>query len=250
MNSLSVIRSCHREPAPFQREDLAHLEWIEVPSHGHVSRARNEGARRARAEWLLFVDEDCEITSSVIERIHAQLHWRKQPDVIWGANYSRQIEGTLYARSYNWIQRSWVLLSRTENAPSPRAHNLLGGFLLLHRDLFGKLEGFDEQIPWAGEETDFLRRAQALGFTTCLLENLEITHKKNLRAAGFFRRAWKQGLSRGRHGLATPGLTLSTLWNRRAESDGLSFAEFAGVLAFGAVMRLGSLLGRWTKSRA
>lgn len=244
MSSLSVIRSCHREPGFVPGAELAHLEWIEVPSRGHVSRARNAGARRAQAEWLLFVDEDCEINAAVIERVHAQLTWRKHPNVIWGANYARQTEGTSWARAYNWIQRAWVLLSRAESGPSPRAHNLLGGFLLLHRDSFALLQGFNEAIPWAGEETDFLRRAQEAGFTTCLLEGLEITHKKDLGAAGFFRRAWKQGVSRGRHGLETPGLSLRTLWSRRGEVDELRASEIFGVLTFAFVMRAGSWLGR------
>lgn len=82
-----------------------------------------------------------------------------------------------------WMNRVWEnILSAEERVVLPRM--LLGGNLVLHRDLFNYIP-FDPFIP-RGEDTDYLINAIQLGFSLLFDKKLRIRHLHPERTEAFF----------------------------------------------------------------
>lgn len=180
------------------------VEFIFVgPEGGSASSSRNRAAKEATGDWLLFLDADCQLGEGQLERILLLIDGgeggRLNPDFIYGGLYARPRLAPIWAHAYNWIQRTWVTSSVREGQPQ----NLLGGCLLISRDRFFEVGAYDERIPWAGEETEFLRRARRAGKTLVLLDALEVEHQNALSMIGFIKRALFQGFNCGRYDLGT-----------------------------------------------
>lgn len=236
---LSVVIP-RREGPPSVRFHLS-TEFIEESSREGASRARNSGAARAHGEWLLFLDDDCRLGDSTVQRLTISMKFGEfTSNTIYGALY-KPAQGGVWSRAYGWIQRSWVLLSQ---GSSGGVRNLLGGFLLISRSAYQSLGGMDESIPWAGEETEFLRRASASGFRLQLLPGLEVEHNNSLDIFAYLRRAWMQGWRKGERRLETQGLTIARVWTRRHELDPLSVSEMVAVGVFLGVMVFASVLAK------
>lgn len=106
---------------------------------GTISEVRNYGAMCSTGEWLAFIDADVEV------------------DVSWGANLVRVINkfenentdvyniitGSTYFIPENscWIEQIWFEQLKSRDKSSNRYIN--GGNLILHRELFDKIGGFD-----------------------------------------------------------------------------------------------------------
>jgi len=123
-----------------------------------LAAARNLGAQQARGHWLLFLESDCLLTSTLI------------------SGYQQALCGAL---AYAGVVRAEGkdLLSRysdTQNILNPpplRAQDgmvsptyLMTANTLIWRAAFLQVGGFDERVLWAsGEEIDLAMRLWALG---------------------------------------------------------------------------------------
>ena len=108
--------------------------WVEGPKLGPAAN-RNNGAKYAKGEWLLFTDDDC------------------LPDENWLNSYKEAINntGAIVYEGYTNADRSKQRFD--EEAPI----NLSGGNLwscnfAIKKFFFQELEGFDENFPFAAME--------------------------------------------------------------------------------------------------
>ncbi|MDR1221313.1 MAG: glycosyltransferase [Tannerella sp.] len=140
--------------------------WINGPQKGPASN-RNNGARNARGEWIIFIDDDC----------------LPDPDLI--NNYIRSIE-----------QHPEILVfeGRT-TVDRPKRHfleespvNENGGSLwscnfMIHKDYFEKeLGGFDENFPFAAmEDVDLGLRIRKQNQTVRFVKEAFVIHPWRLR---------------------------------------------------------------------
>jgi glycosyltransferase involved in cell wall biosynthesis len=235
---LSIVRIfCDREiRAMTLRQTMEEgIQYISVCGSGNAAAARNFGARAAAHPWIFFLDADCEITT---EDLNLLIETLKRPALttasVYGLLYARVTTGNLPTRAYNWIQRAWVKCS---------TGNLLGGALIVKRDFFALTTGFNETIEWAGEETEWLRRASKMESEPQLIAGIEVRHLQNLSWRGFFLRARRQGRSRGRYALQTKR------WSHIFRLERLSFPEALAVIQFFLLSRLASMIGARCISR-
>jgi GT2 family glycosyltransferase len=120
------------------------IKWVEGPKKGPAAN-RNNGAKHATAEWLVFLDDDCLPKADILESY--ELLIIKNPN-------TKVFEG--------WIERERRMKSPLERAPGNS--NSKGGFLLscnfaIEKRLFFEIGGFDENFKYPHmEDYDFNHR--------------------------------------------------------------------------------------------
>lgn len=150
------------------REGYPRASYLFQENRG-VAAARNRGAEKAGGDWLAFLDSDDEWLPRKLER---QLHaLGAQPefqlchtDEIWIRRGRRVNPMKKHAKSGGWIfQRSLELCLISPSS------------VLLRRDLFDFLGGFDESLP-ACEDYDLWLRITALHPVLYVDEPLIVKH--------------------------------------------------------------------------
>lgn len=166
----------------------------EAENHG-FAKANNVAAMRARGEYLLLLNPDTLVLDGAIDRLVAFAGAR--PDAgIWGG---RSLFGD---RSLNpgccWRRMTlWGLMMQASGLSSlfrgnpilnpegyggwqrddERAVDIVSGsFLLIKRDFWERLGGFDLRFVMYGEEADLCLRARALGARPRMTPDAQIVH--------------------------------------------------------------------------
>lgn len=132
--------------------------WVEGPRRGPAAN-RNNGARHAQGEWLVFTDDDC------------------LPSPQWLEEYKKAIEEKILVYEGKTICKIGIQ-SPLMTAPV----NLTGGYLwscnmMTHKILFDELSGFDENFPYAAmEDVDFRERLKQRGYEFPFVEGATVDH--------------------------------------------------------------------------
>ena len=132
------------------------IKFIEAPPKGPAF-GRNQGAKHARGEWLLFLDADDDVDDP--EFIKILLDETKKHGWYTSSAKIKVKEGAFFNRfgmayvNYNYLK----LLSHTKHPVAP------GYCILTKRELFESLSGFNEKIRF-GEDYDYVSRASKRGF--------------------------------------------------------------------------------------
>lgn len=137
------------------------VKWIEGPKKGPAAN-RNNGAKYAHGEWLIFLDDDCLPDAHILKEYCNALSLNPGIQVF---------EGCI---STDRNQQSFA-----EESPV----NESGGYLwscnfMINKSLFvDKLKGFDEGFPFpAMEDVDLDYRLRKLGCTIIFIKNALVVH--------------------------------------------------------------------------
>ena len=141
------------------RDRFPWATWIQGPRRGPAAN-RNNGAERARADWLVFTDDDC------------------VPDLGWLRCYLAAIASG----------QASVYEGRTYTEPNTRGPfwgaptNEMGGLLwscnmAIRRDVFRSIGGFDAQFPYPHmEDVDFRERIKVAGHPFIFIREAGVFH--------------------------------------------------------------------------
>lgn len=211
--TLQALRSVVRETAgiPFElivvdnasRDGSAAVIAAEFPDirllaltdNVGFARANNLAAAEARGRYLLLLNPDTVVRDRAIERLHAFA--RRRPAArIWGGR-TVFAGGHLNPASCWGRMTPWNLLCRATGLTAifrettlfngeayggfardrERAVDIVSGcFLLIERDFWNELGGFDPQFFMYGEEADLCLRARALGARPAITPEATIVH--------------------------------------------------------------------------
>jgi GT2 family glycosyltransferase len=153
------------------------------PSGTGAAAARNHGARLARHDLLLFVDDDIILKSDSLCRYQAALarfypcavnaRWEFSPELL------QSLKRTPFGR-YRIEVEKWVKTG-LGRAPLESGYQEVEGLtacnLALLRDDFWRLGGFDEGFPYAGaEDQELSLRAKVEGLRLVLDDAHEVWH--------------------------------------------------------------------------
>ena len=133
-----------------------------------IARARNVGASRARAPWLLFLDADCRPDAALMGELAAAL----DDDGVVAGGCTMRMEDV--SRTIGISVRVWNLISRL-------CRWAAGAFIFCRTDAFRAIGGFGLDF-YVAEEIDFSRRIKRRGALGGLC--FRILHRHPLLTSG------------------------------------------------------------------
>ena len=141
---------------------------------GTVAAVRNAGARLGHGSVLIFMDADVFPTPEWAQRIPAvAANVAADPLLVTGS-------WVAVPPNMTWIERYWFKpLERHDN------NHINSGHLIVSRDLFARLNGFDERLR-TGEDFDFSVRARSMGARIIDDPTLKVIHEGYPKGLGEF----------------------------------------------------------------
>lgn len=174
-------------------------------------KANNLGAGKARADILFILNPDTEIASIDFRGVINQ--FKKSPKLAILAPKIINIDGSLqrsvHKKYPNWwshlldynplarvllgklgLNNHPTLFSATEHSNKIIAKSVLGAAMFVHKDIFDKINGFDEKFFLYREETDLCKRIinegyKILFYPKCVVKHVSGGASKNSDLAEF-----------------------------------------------------------------
>jgi len=136
-------------------KDKLNIKFIQSPPKG-PAHGRNEGAKHASGEWLLFLDADVDLgNNAFIKTLLSEVQkkgWKT------ASTRLKARHATLFDRLGIGIHHTYLrLLTHTKHPVAP------GFCILTRRKLFEHAKGFDESL-WVAEDYDYVSRTAQYGF--------------------------------------------------------------------------------------
>ena len=193
-----VVDNASRDGAPARLPEHPMLELLHNADNPGFGAACNQGAGSARARRLLFVNPDCRLPPDAVSRLCR--HLDANPDIgVLGARL-RNPDGTPQAAAQRStplprraIAQALGLCAATESSSHPNSlpyekergsEGLIeveatsGALMLMPRELFEYLGGFDTGYVLHCEDLDLCRRVLATGHRIAIAADVPVTHHK------------------------------------------------------------------------
>lgn len=162
---------CHflKHPSSFQGVKL-----IETKGLG-ASNARNEGAKHANGEYFVFCDAHLQFEHRWLDRLLEPLQHNRADAVTPGIAASENPHHIGYGQTLN---------SKLKVTWNPRPNHLSetailpGGCLMIHRDVFEHVGGFDRGFKvWGYEDVELSIKLWLFGYRLAVYPDVTILHK-------------------------------------------------------------------------
>jgi glycosyltransferase involved in cell wall biosynthesis len=124
-----------------------------VVSGGRPAQGRNAGARRARGDYLLFLDADVTVEPQFLQDLMDRMHY-----------YQLEVaSGFITPESNRQMDKMMVLISNLYHYAVQRISPHASGFYIIARkSLHDRIQGFNERL-FLTEDHDYVIRAARLG---------------------------------------------------------------------------------------
>jgi GT2 family glycosyltransferase len=138
------------------------------------SKARNAGARKARGEWLVFLDSDCIIPKDYFSMLRMSVERKGAPDCIVGGVVSadRTRLGCFEEFEHNQSLKKYLYFRGGRKFSKV----CVGANMAISRKVFNLVGGFDPKLDSA-EDREFGARLFLNGYNIEYLEGLTVKHK-------------------------------------------------------------------------
>lgn len=148
-------------------QDYPGLEVIKVDAKGlSPAEARNKGAKKARGEILLFLDDDCEAQENWLRE---NLKALAEPKAGAVGSRVQGKSGKYFARSLDFANFTFAQSTKRREMPVCTAS------LAIKKEVFQKVRGFNEKMR-VGEDTDLCMRLRRLGYKTIYEPRIKVLH--------------------------------------------------------------------------
>ncbi|MGI4022355.1 MAG: glycosyltransferase family 2 protein [Janthinobacterium lividum] len=153
--------SKQEEAKQYLKKNYKQVKWVAGPELGPAAN-RNNGAKYAMGEWLVFIDDDCLPDQNLLSAYQAAIQIHSNIKVFEGC-----------------IMADRERHSLAEESPV----NEMGGYLwscnfMINKNLFlNELKGFDENFPYAAmEDVEFDYRLTTNGINKFFLKEAYVIH--------------------------------------------------------------------------
>jgi len=158
-------------------------------NHGGPSAARNFGARHARGEYLVFLDDDCHPTRDWLRKIEARV--QHCAERLIGGRMVNALDANPYAVASDLLVSH---LFRTWNAEPEDAKFLVTANMTVRRQRFLDSGGFDEAFPVPGaEDRAFCARWISEGGRIVFAPEVMVHHRHPMSLRGYWRQHFNYG---------------------------------------------------------
>ncbi|MBN2524020.1 MAG: glycosyltransferase [Bacteroidales bacterium] len=155
--------------------------------------ARNYGAKKANGDYFIFFDSDCVIPEHYFKSVNDFL-LTDYKDAYGGADMAHKSFSNIQ-KAINYSMTSFLTTGGIRGRKSslekfhPRSYNMG-----ISREIFEKLGGFSRMR--FGEDIDMSIRINKENYSTCLIQNAGVFHKRRTNLRQFFRQIINSGIAR------------------------------------------------------
>ncbi|MDD2243881.1 MAG: glycosyltransferase [Dysgonamonadaceae bacterium] len=182
-------------------KSLLHITYFEKSNSG-PGLTRNEGAKKATKDYLVFFDSDCIIPKDYFQNVKDYL--TKYPVDAFGGPDRALPTFTPIQKAINYSMTSFFTTGGIRGGKKsmdkfhPRSFNLG-----VTRKAFDVIGGYGTMR--FGEDVDFSLRLLAAGFSTALIPDAFVYHKRRTNFRQFFKQVSNSGIARINLHLDHPG---------------------------------------------
>ena len=190
-----VDNASHDDSAQAIAARFPQVKLLALQQNLGFARANNSASAHARGRYLLLLNPDTVILDGAVQKAVQFTRSRPDADIVGGRTFFA--DGTLNRTSCHGRPTPWSLFCmgtglasvfRRSRALNPEGLGawardtirevdvVTGCFLLIKRDLWQRLGGFDESFFMYGEDTDLCVRAQKLGGRCYISPNVRLIH--------------------------------------------------------------------------
>jgi N-acetylglucosaminyl-diphospho-decaprenol L-rhamnosyltransferase len=173
-----------------------HVTYRATPENPGFGAGVNRAAREAGSgPPLLLLNPDCELTMPIVGPLLSVLEQKPTAGIVGGL--VRESDGTVQASARRFPDLTTGLAGRTSwiskvlpgnpltrrNLTTDPAHGTIqvdwvsGALMLIRRETFDRIGGFDERFFLYWEDADFCKRAAAAGWSTWYAPVSEVVHR-------------------------------------------------------------------------
>jgi len=166
--------------------DYAQFRVITNKVNEGIAKAANQGIQASRGEYILLVNPDVILGKETLEKVTAYLN--EHEDVSGLGVRMLGPQGTFLQESNRGLTKPWIsffkLTGLAKHFPKSRLTNrnnkewvqefqtseidiLNGAFMLVRRNVFNEIGGFDERFHLYGYDIDLSYRMRLAGFKNC-----------------------------------------------------------------------------------
>lgn len=184
-----------------QYTDKLPISYYTKPNSG-PGQSRNYGAERAKGEYLLIWDSDILVPQGYFEAIEASL--ATHPVDAFGGPDRAHESFTDVQKAINYSMTSFFTTGGIRGGKTkldtfyPRSFNMG-----IRREVYEQLGGF--RAMRFGEDIDFSYRIVEAGYTTALIPDAFVYHKRRTDFCKFFRQVHNSGIARINLSILHPG---------------------------------------------
>lgn len=155
--------------------------------------ARNNGATFAKAKWLIFLDSDCLLPNDYLSTVRKEVIC-DEFDCFGGPDKPHPDFNTIQ-KAIGYTMSSILTTGGIRGARErldkfyPRSYNLG-----VRKSVFDALGGFSEMR--FGEDLDFSMRLLKKGYSTRLIKDAFVFHKRRNNFRSFFKQVYNSGIAR------------------------------------------------------
>lgn len=145
------------------------------------TKASNRGASVANGEYLLFLNSDVELIDASVERLISTAINKKAAIVGGNLQNAKDSTSNSFGRFYTVFTILLLLFGQESRLKKPpktiqEVDWVSGGCMLVRKDVFKKLGGFDEKFFMYVEDMEFCFRAKHHGYKIFFDPSVNVTH--------------------------------------------------------------------------
>ena len=168
-------------------------------AHGGPAAARNRGVKRAKGDFLVFIDDDCEPSRDWLKNL--SLRCIETPERAIGGKTMNGLPENPYSAA---SQAILDVVYSYYNADPGQASFFASNNLTMPRRLFQAIGGFDEAFL-TSEDRDLCDRWKQQGFRMTFAPEVLLHHSHDLTLRSFWRQHFNYGRGAYRHHRAIAG---------------------------------------------